>query len=436
MGNGWVPRLVGGEYFNRRQIDEQLKSDGTRPLAAPIDALDPLALRILEAIAAHLPAGGDTHLHFHLASENPPDSGGFRHFPHARATAGVLHSVKPTGVVAPDGDRRGRAGTDALPFPGVARSPIAEAIDAACADMKRRGSKDSSVARFRRLWTDCVGFNGWDEPKQCSYAGAAAWLAHKRECGWSGPTHDQGVSALRVLGRFLHRAGYVPQNPFEFVEASGESGGAGSRALTTDEVRAMLRAAADRQQRDGRAGKGNRALFWAFLALTGLRGSEAEACRWRDIDLDGAPPAIYSDPKWAKNGRRMRVVLNPEIRELLTDHRRSVPCRPDDLVFPITPNRASWRAMRELAGVAAEDGRGREATAHGLRKWLATTLDATGASPGVVSRILRHSDNLAQERYIDPDPRAEVEAVGRLPRLWPPPRKLGSEKSEATIPSL
>lgn len=227
-----------------------------------------------------------------------------------------------------------------------------------------------------------------------------------------------------MLGRFLHRGGYVPQNPFEFVEASGESGGAGSRALTTDEVRAMLRVALDRQQRDGRA-KGNRALFWAFLALTGLRGSEAEACRWRDIDLDGEPPALYSDPKWAKNGRRMRVVLNAEIRALLTDHRRSVPCRPDDLVFPVTPNRASWRAMRELAGVAAEDARGREATAHGLRKWLATTLDATGASPGVVSRILRHSDNLAQERYIDPDPRAEVEAVGRLPRLWPDPPKQG-----------
>jgi len=47
----------------------------------------------------------------------------------------------------------------------------------------------------------------------------------------------------------------------------------------------------------------------------------------------------------------------------------------------------------------------------------AVMLDRTGASPGVVSRILRHADTLAEARYIDHDLSAEVAAISALPAL-------------------
>lgn len=444
---GWMPRLVGS--WDGIKPRRPANNDGCRRVEpAPPERLDQAVRRLLDELLIRLMAEEKPrirlvrHIHEHHHyyhglpdGRNENDAVFPQMTSHLRSPDRTLLHMTPGESVSPQRWTAGsQSGTDAIPFPHtLTRSPIADAVDAACADMRRRGSVESSINRFRRLWLDCIAFNGWDEPRQCSYQGASVWLAHKRETGWSGPTHDQGVSALRVFGRFLHRAGYVQQNPFEFVETSGESGGSGSRALTTDEVRAMIRTALERQQKDGRA-RGNRALFWAFLALTGLRTAEAEACRWRDIDLDGNPPAIYSDPKWAKNGRRMRVVLNDEIVGLLREHRKTVPCRPDDLVFPVVPNRASWRTIRELAGIKPEDSMGREATTHGLRKWLATTLDATGASPGVVSRILRHSDTLAQERYIDPDPSSEVAAVQRLPKIWPESEKKvltsGSEPTE------
>lgn len=333
-------------------------------------------------------------------------------------SGGTVDPTMTTGVATSGAERPSRSGMEALPFPPLPRAAIADAIDAAAADMTRRGAVAGSIKRARSIWTECAAHAGWETPADVGYATASAWLAHKRQSGWSGPTHDQGVSFLRVLGRYLHRAGLTSENPLQYLESSGESGGDGSRALSTEEMRAMIRTALQRQRSDARA-RGNRALFWCFLALTGLRTAEAEACRWRDLDLDGEPPALYTDPGWAKNGRKMRVVLNDEIAGLLREHRRSVPCQGDDPVFPVTPNRASWRQVRELAGVAAEDGRGREATPHSARKWLATTLDQTGATPGVVSRIIRHAGSLAEARYIDPDVAAEVAAVGRLPRLWP-----------------
>lgn len=82
-------------------------------------------------------------------------------------------------------------------------------------------------------------------------------------------------------------------------------------------------------------------------------------------------------------------------------------------------HRHTWSTDRESAGVPREDQRGRAATYHSCRKYLATMLDRTGASPGVVARILRHAEGITQARYIDADISAEVEAIQRLPCLWP-----------------
>lgn len=286
------------------------------------------------------------------------------------------------------------------------------------ADMERRGCKETSVKTFGKHVTRLIEHTGWSSPDQIDLRGAMEYLGAKRKAGWSGTTHDGAVSALRNFGAFLYKTGVLTANPLEHLEASGETGGQGARALNLDEARALVRTARDRALRTGKD-KSCAALFYLTLLHTGLRHAEASALLWGDLDLDGETPVLVSNPAWSKNGRRELVPLHPELLALLREHRKGVKNGRENKVFPHSPNRHTWDVDREAAGIKRVDARGRQASYHSTRKYIATMLDRTGASPGVVSRILRHADTLAEARYIDHDLCAEVEAVQRLPNLDP-----------------
>lgn len=286
------------------------------------------------------------------------------------------------------------------------------------ADMERRGCKETSVKTFGKNVARLIEHNNWNAPDEINLKGAMEYLAAKRKAGWSGTTHDGAVSAMRNFGAFLYKTGTLRSNPLEHLEASGETGGQGARALNLEEARALVRAARDRGLRTGKD-KSNAALFYTLLLHTGLRHAEASALLWGDIDLDADVPVLISNPAWSKNGRRELVPLHSELHTLLCEHRKCVQNNRENKVFPHAPNRHTLDVDREAAGIKRIDARGRQASYHSTRKYLATMLDRTGASPGVVSRILRHADNLAQARYIDKDLCAEVKAMQALPYLDP-----------------
>lgn len=311
----------------------------------------------------------------------------------------------------------------------VAHSGIAGKIDPApCsitravadwqADMERRGCKAGSVKTFGTHATRLIEFAGWSSPDQIDLRTTIEYLSAKRKSGWSGTTHDGAVSALRNFGAFLFKTGSLKANPLEHLEASGETGGQGARALTLDEARALVRAARERALRTGKD-KSSAALFYMTLLHTGLRHAEAAALLWGDVDLDSKTPVLVSNPAWSKNGRRELVPLHSELHTLLRTHRKTVRDGRENKVFPHAPNRHTWDVDREAAGIKRIDARGRQASYHSTRKYLATMLDRTGASPGVVSRILRHADTLAEARYIDHDLSAEVAAISALPAIEP-----------------
>lgn len=325
-------------------------------------------------------------------------------------TSGLLSAMQPHPASA-----------DAV-VAGVIRpsepSNITRSIETWQADMERRGCRASSVKQFGRHARLLAEYMGWSSVEQITLAGAQEYLAAQRKAGWTGTTHDGAVSALKCYTRFLYNTKLIQDNTLQFLEASGEQGGQGARALTLTEARGIVAAAQERARRT-RKDKGCTALFVAFLCHTGLRHEEASRCTWGCIDTDADPPVLVTDPAWAKNGRRDTVPLHPELVRLLERHRASVPDAKNRPIFPHAPNRHTWHIDREAAGVSREDSRGRSATFHSCRKYLATMLDRTGASPGTVARILRHAEGITQQRYIDADICAEVEAVKRLPELWP-----------------
>lgn len=320
--------------------------------------------------------------------------------------------------------RAGGADAPVLSKIGPAGRSIGNALDAWVAHLLGRGKRDRSVRSYRRKVEDCAKACGWLTAADVRLQDAEGWLAGKRAgaggCeAWSGSTADHATSILRRFGAWLHREEGLADNPLGHLESSGEHGGDGSRALTVDEVRAMIAAARRRAAGDKRQ-RADAALYFAFLALTGLRDGEAGQCCWRDLDMDGTPPALYTDQRWAKNRRRMRVVLNDEIRGLLLTHRARTGGAPTERVFASKPNQRTWHLLRELAGVPLRDGRGRVASYHSLRKFWATALDATGATAGVVSRLTRHAKDLTQRTYIDPDWSKEMAAVRALPKIFAP----------------
>ena len=187
-------------------------------------------------------------------------------------------------------------------------------------------------------------------------------------------------------------------------------------AFTTQQARALIQAALDRGAKTGKD-KSRASVYYAFLAYTGLRPEEGPKVKWRDISLS---EAVLVADKWQKNGKAgQRIPLHPRLLSLLTAHVQLVRSNPIDPVFPATPNNHTFLMDREAAGVVLPEG------SHGMyglksfRKWFATELDRLGASKGTTSRLLRHSDTLAEARYIQPSIESEVAAVQRLPDLWP-----------------
>jgi integrase len=309
---------------------------------------------------------------------------------------------------------------------------IPSAVEAWGRDMARRGCRAQSFARYKEAVEKCAAHAGWSTVTDINLAGAIDYLGVMREGRWGGTTHDWNASALRSFSKFLHKTERLEANVLEHLESCGDPGEPGSRALTTDEVRAIVKAAHERARYDKRA-RGNAALYYAFLCKTGLRAAEAAKIRWKDIDLHGAPPAIYTDPSWAKNRKRQRVVLNAELVALLVEHRKTVIDRPDSRIFPQCPNRHTWQKDREAAGIKRTDARNRDATMHSCRKWLDTELDRLGVAIGVRRRIIRHAGGI-DDRYLDPQAEAETLAVSQLPNIWPTDAKnnlIGTAKSVA-----
>ena len=295
---------------------------------------------------------------------------------------------------------------------------VSDAIKRWADDMRRRGCKPRSVANFTGRAVGLCAYHGWRTVSEVTLDGAHRWLGEQRAAArWSGTTHDQAVSALKCWGEFMVSVGFVVSNPFGHLEACGEVGAEGSRAATTDEARAIV-SAARRWEATDRKVKSHLALWYCFLFLTGLRCAEAEAVRWRDLELDGDAPTLWADPTWSKNRRRMGVPLNDEIAGLLRAHRRAGG-GPDAPVFERTPNRATWHRVLNLARVRSEDDRRRTLTQHGCRKWLASELDRLGASPGILATALRHFEGIAQKHYVDRLLGECREYFSRLPKLWP-----------------
>lgn len=294
---------------------------------------------------------------------------------------------------------------------------LGDGIRAWLNDLDARGRTGGTKAQYEEQINRVARDQGWESVADVSYESAVAWLADRRRGGWGGATYKRAATTLRSFGRSLSKAKLTSGNVLEHIESSGIVSGDGSRPLEVWEAQAIVRAARE-SERASRRCRGTPALFWTFLFLSGFRYTEARECLWRQVDLDTEDPCLWSNPQATKNKMRMPVGLCPELGAMLRAHRdKMLTYSEDRRVFEMAPNRESWHATREAAGVDAKDRHGSPATPHSCRKSFHVWLGAAGVPETVVEAMMRHVDSVGRKSYNRPFIKTLSEAAARLPIL-------------------
>jgi integrase len=293
-------------------------------------------------------------------------------------------------------------------------------------DMRARRKKPRSIEAFREVMERARRECGWSRCSDLTFLGITTWLASK---AWKGTTYNRNLSVFRSACAHMTRAKFLEADPLETAVRADDDGGDGARAATLEEARLMIRQAWIREQSGDRRVKGAPALYLLCLFAAACRAGEPEQWRRKHLVLDASVPHILWTREIQKSGNQAEVSLCPELVALLRIHMHGVDSRlraegrapsPEDFVFVEVPTKHTFKAIRDRAGIAAQDRRGRAFTAHSARKFFATELTGQGIAEKMVDRLMRHAGKV-EHRYYDPSLDEQAFAVSKLPALWPLP---------------
>jgi len=233
--------------------------------------------------------------------------------------------------------------------------------------------------------------------------------------------------AATSFGAWLLRTQRRHVNPFAGVPRSNEQVDARRprRALTTDELTKLIRAAKERPLDSKLGNRGvsaklsestrqrlkllglERATAYKLMALTGLRCNEVKTLTEGALTLGGESPRITLEARYAKNRKLARVALRPDVAEDLKNYLDAknawvttgksgqlVPLHSaaNARVFANMPSIKVFDLDLRAAGIPKRDQSGRTLDLHSLRHTFATFMGRSGASMQVAQAAMRHSD--------------------------------------------
>lgn len=172
-------------------------------------------------------------------------------------------------------------------------------------------------------------------------------------------------------------------NPARKIERGRET--ARDRVLSPDEMAALAVALSEAEAESPAA-----VAVIRFLALTGLRVSEAMAIRWEHLDLSTGRLLLPE----TKTGRRWHDVPAPAL-QLLAD----LP-RVSEWTFTSTGRAAiTYKTVHEVFRNACERAGIADARLHDLRRGVVSAAAASGANVAVLQRLLGHRTPQMALRY-------------------------------------
>ncbi len=221
---------------------------------------------------------------------------------------------------------------------------------------------------------------------------ASPTAQNRKGGGTKKPTTANALrSSLRCFFGYLHKAGYIKQDPARLIRRA-RCGAPPPRALSEDEQKRLLKILAKASDRD-------RILFTLMLRV-GLRLGSALGLHVEDLNLEVGELRL----RRAKNDREERVFIPGAIR---TDLEAMVGDRTSGPVFvgregrPLSTRHARRRFRRVLEAAGIKRVRG----THTLRHSFATRLYERTGDIALVQRALHHRLLASTLVYAQPDER-------------------------------
>jgi integrase len=292
----------------------------------------------------------------------------------------------------------------------------------------RRRWKPATVAQYRSIKQRLVEHFGPMPPAAIRPRHVAEYVA-EASASYGAATVSRDVSLLHAIFSTAKREELVDSNPAERAERP-KVPKRSWRILEREEVARIAKAFTDEQAR---------AVFLT-LVLTGLRRSELQRLRWRDVDLlEGVLRVVVSK---SEEGERS-IALSPRLQAELAEHyRRTAFKGADELVFCHPERGTTYRAeaFQEAltAALAVAGVEGKLRAFHDLRHSSLTLGAAAGEGAIALMSRAGHRNMATTRTYLHLAGtvfRDEAEALERrlLGGVEPPPDVVGLGSPSLTL---
>jgi len=261
------------------------------------------------------------------------------------------------------------------------------------------------------------------------------------------------LTATKAFCNWMVREGRGLRSPIEHLRRQAVTDKRERRALSPDEMQALINAAQSGPdwRWGGGPGKGahhpecitgpERAILYRLAVETGLRRDELASLKRASFELTGEDPAVTVANAYTKNRQAARLPLRPDTVALIAQQLKhkapaakafNVPGETARMIrADLDRARQAWlrnaatpdqRQEREKSAYLADvDHAGRVVDFHSLRHTCGSWLAAAGVHPKVVQRIMWHgSITLTMDRYTHLFKGDEAEAIGKLPGMKSP----------------
>lgn len=299
-----------------------------------------------------------------------------------------------------------------------------------------RKHADLTVQRVQTI-LDSIGAVSWSDLKA---EAVQHYLADRRRLprgngNLSIASSNHCLTAIKGFCRWMIRDGRASESPVVHLQGLNAKTDRrhDRRALTVDELRRLLKVAANGPDRYGMTGP-ERVMLYRVAVETGLRAGELRSLTRASFDLDADPPTVMVEAAYSKHRREDVLPLRPGTAADPKAFLARVFPAAQAFHVPRRRNMALMlRADLEVAGIVYRDDAGRVVDFHALRHTFITNLANSGVHPKVAQALARHSTiTLTMDRYSHSYMGEQSEAVAALPDLSPDSADEGKRDARTT----
>jgi len=263
-----------------------------------------------------------------------------------------------------------------------------------------------------------------------------AYLKNLRDEGLSYRRSNAYLKSTKAFCKWMVDCSYVSRSPLQHLKTldAEQDRRHERRALTTDELRQLLKVTINSKERFGMTGA-ERCLLLYTATQTGLRANEIRTLKVESFDLDDLTVTIKAGN--SKHRYKDELPIRKDLGVRLKEHFKGK--LPTAKAFGGTFKQLTDKTARMLKKDLAEakieyiDSSDKVCDFHSLRGTFITALDKTDASLKERMTLARHSDrgNLTLGTYTDRPRLFDLRrVVEQLPNVWP--GKVQSQKATGT----